>query len=111
MAILSREDFFSKLQARIGQDTSDEAIQLLEDMTDTYNDLVNKGSNSDTEDWKARYEENDKMWREKYRDRFFSGSTDAEPLPEPPVPEKSEEETRAETITVNDLFTTADKKE
>lgn len=105
MAILSKEDFFSKLKAKLGDDTSDETIQYLEDVTDTYNDLLSKSqSNSTGEDWKAKFEENDKMWREKYKERFFSGSSDVDPLPEPKVPEKTEEEKKAEEVSINDLF-------
>lgn len=111
MAILSRDDFIKQIQARVGDSTTDDDLKFIEDMTDTYNDLFDKGSSGDKEDWKTRYEENDKMWREKYRDRFFSGSTDTDALPVPPTPEKDPEETKAEEITVNDLFTTADKKE
>lgn len=112
MAILTKDDFLSKLKAKIGDDTSDEALQLIEDMTDTYNDLFTKSqSNSSGEDWKAKYEENDKMWREKYKERFFSGSDNVDPLPEPKAPEKTEDEKHAEEVSINDLFANpADKK-
>ena len=70
MAVLSREDFLANIRGRVGEDTSDEAMKFIEDMTDTFDDLVSK--TSDKENWKAKYEENDKAWRTKYRDRFFS---------------------------------------
>ena len=37
-------------------------------------------------DWKKKYEENDKQWREKYRDRFFSGNEDGTKNPDPIEP-------------------------
>lgn len=70
MAVLSREDFLANIQGRIGEDNSDEAMKFIEDMTDTFDDLSSKIG--DKEDWKAKYEENDKSWREKYKARFFS---------------------------------------
>ena len=39
-------------------------------------------------DWKTKYEENDKMWRERYTTRFFSKEPEPDPKPEPePEPE------------------------
>ena len=113
MAILSREELNKRIKERIGEDTSDEAIQLIEDINDTY-DSLNKGNgaNDDGEDWKSRYEENDKMWRQKYRDRFFEPVPNSKD-PTNPEPEeiKTDEEKKAETVTINDLFSSADKKE
>lgn len=73
MAVLNREDFFAKLNTMIGDDTSEDALSFIEDVTDTYNELEGRATNgSDGEDWRTRYEENDKAWRKKYRDRFFT---------------------------------------
>lgn len=71
MAVLSKEDFLAKIQERIGEDNSDEAIGFIEDMTDTYNSMETQLA--DTTDWKAKFEENDAMWKQKYKDRFFTG--------------------------------------
>lgn len=68
--IRSKEDLLNLVKERLGDDTSDEALSFVEDVTDTIN---NYESNSQ-ENWKQRYEDNDKMWREKYRDRFYNGS-------------------------------------
>lgn len=108
MAVLNKIDFMSLIKAKVGDDTSDEAIKFLEDITDTYNDLENK--NSGTEDWKQKYEDNDKMWREKYRSRFFDDNSNSDPLPVPEEPKKDPEIEKAETIKVDDLFTTNDKE-
>lgn len=72
MAILSREELMAKLSAKIGDDTSDEAIALTEDISDTFADLESK-ANGDGVDWKAEATRIDEEWRKKYRDRFFSG--------------------------------------
>lgn len=69
--VKTKEEILKAIKDRIGEDTSDEAIAFLEDITDTLNDYENK--TKDETDWKAKYEENDKEWRNKYRDRFFNG--------------------------------------
>lgn len=105
MAVLSREDFFKKLNDHIGTDSSDESIALLEDMTDTYNDME-KRANGDGTDWKQKYDELDKSWRNKYTKRFFSTGGRANQLEPDPEPE---EKKTAANITIDDLF--AKKKE
>ena len=89
MAVLSFDELIAKIKTKIGEDTSDESIELLEDVTDTFN------ANNDGEDWKTKYEENDKEWRKKYIDRF-SGSGGSEP--------DEEEEEEEEKTTFEDLF-------
>ena len=76
MAVLSKEDFLSRINERIGEDNSDEAISFMEDMSDTYNDMASKIT--DSTDWKKKYEENDKAWRNKYKERFTSSSSNNE---------------------------------
>ena len=68
--IKTKEEIINAIKGKIGEDTSDETLALLEDISDTLNDYDNK--TKDTEDWKAKYEENDKEWRQRYRDRFFN---------------------------------------
>ena len=81
MAIRTREELLNAVRARIGDDTSDEAIAFVEDIQDTINNYENNANNDGT-DWKKKYEDNDKEWRQKYRDRFFSGEP-SDPDPEP----------------------------
>lgn len=71
--ILSKDDFMKAVKERIGDDNSDEAIAFLENMSDTYNDMETKSQN-DGEDWKTKFEENDRTWRDKYTKRFYEGS-------------------------------------
>ena len=75
MAVLSKEEFMNRLQERIGEDTSDEAMTFIEDMTDTFNDMETRSSGNNDEQWKQKYDELDKSWRKKYKDRFFNSET------------------------------------
>lgn len=100
MAVLKREDFFSRLDERLKGDTTDEGISFLEDMTDTYNDLERR-ANGDGVDWETKYKELDESWKKRYRHRFFSGSgTDSIVVDG----EIDKEEYEPEEIKVDDLF-------
>ena len=70
MAVLTREQMLERIKQRIGEDTSDEALTLIEDVSDTINDYETK--TKDTTDWEKKYKENDEQWRKKYKDRFFN---------------------------------------
>lgn len=70
MAVLTREQMLEKIKKCVGEDTSDEALKLIEDVSDTINDYETK--TKDTTDWEKKYKENDEQWRKKYKDRFFN---------------------------------------
>nr|DAT19522.1 MAG TPA: hypothetical protein [Caudoviricetes sp.] len=72
MAVKTVDEIMGKVRERIGEDDSDEAIGFIEDISDTLESFSN------AEDWKTKYEENDKKWREKYRDRFFTSKEEVE---------------------------------
>lgn len=76
--VLNKEDFMKRLQERIGEDTSDEAMAFIEDMTDTFNDMETRSSGNNDEQWQKKYDELDKTWREKYKARFFNSETTPE---------------------------------
>lgn len=76
MAIKSKDELMASIKAVIGEDTTDASISLLEDVSDTFNSFENE--TKDKTDWKQKYEELDKSWREKYRDRFMNGGSDEE---------------------------------
>lgn len=87
MAIRNREELLGAVQQHFGDDTSDETLALIEDITDTMTELETKAK--DTTDWKKKYDENDSAWRKKYRDRFFSGGSGEDDEPEEkPEPKK-----------------------
>ena len=72
MAILTKEQLMESIKNRVGEDTSDEALAFIENVNDT---IENMSSDKNT-DWKAKYEENDAAWRQKYKDRFFNSSSE-----------------------------------
>lgn len=78
MAVKTKEEILSSIKGLLADDASDESIALLEDISDTFDEQKTK---TDAEDWKKKYEENDREWRQKYRDRFFS--TGSEDVPQP----------------------------
>lgn len=87
MAVKNKDEILESIKTRVGDNTDDETISFLEDVSDTLTDLEKRAS-GDAEDWKTKYEENDKMWRERYTSRFFSKEPEPEPKPEPdPEPE------------------------
>lgn len=94
MAILSKEDFLNLIKERTKDSTDDDTLKFIEDATDTINSL------SDTygEDWKTKYEDNDKMWRQKYKDRFFSAGDSAGDEHKPKDEEEEEEEEKDKEI-------------
>lgn len=80
MAIKDRDSILAAIKQMIGDNTSDEALAILEDLTDTFNNFEELVS--DTTDWKQKYNELDETWRKRYRERFFSGTTPEEVLEE-----------------------------
>lgn len=83
MAVRTREEIISSVRARVGEQTDDETIAFIEDISDTLTDLETRAKGDGT-DWKAKYEENDAEWRKKYTERFYSSSPeDNPPLPNP----------------------------
>lgn len=89
MAVKTREEILKSLRTRLGENTDDDSISFLEDVTDTLDDFE-KRANGDGTDWKSKYEENDANWRKKYTERFLSGEPNPEPEPEPkPEPDNT----------------------
>lgn len=72
--IKTKDEILAQIKERIGDSIEDNDLQFVEDISDTLTDLterVEKGG-----DWKRKYEENDKAWKQKYRDRFFNNQAD-----------------------------------
>lgn len=82
MSVKNKDEILEAIKTRVGEQTDDETISFLEDVSDTLTDLETR-TNGDGEDWKTKYEENDKSWRERYKNRFFSKEPEPEPKPEP----------------------------
>lgn len=97
MPARSCEELLNAFNTLIGDDPTEDALSFMTDIRDT---LVNPSN----EDWKTKYEENDKAWRQKYKDAFFNT---------PASQDKNEENKGKATydpskITIDDLF--VDKK-
>ena len=97
MAIKTREEILKSLRDRFGEEPTDEDIAMLEDITDTFTDFEEK--TSDATNWKNKYEENDKAWKKKYSDRFFSKDDIKDKPDEPEDPDDKP------MRTFDDLFT------
>lgn len=97
MSVVSKDSILERVKTMAGETPDDAVIALMEDVSDTYADL--EGKVNDTEDWKTKYEENDRQWRAKYTERFSSGGGEPDPEPEP------KDEPR-KVLTFEELFTT-----
>ena len=70
MAIKTKDELIQSLNAFLGDNASDEALALMEDVSDTLDDNAAKGA----VDWEQKYRENDAAWRARYRDRFMNNA-------------------------------------
>lgn len=81
--VRTKEELLSSLRTVLGDNTDDNSLAIIEDVSDTVDSFK-----SDGKDWKAEAERIDKEWRQKYHDRFFNPVEDeTDPLdagsPEP----------------------------
>lgn len=82
MAKLSKDELIEKVKKYVGDRTDDETIEIIEDISDSID-------SSDADEWKQKYMENDKMWRDKYISRFLEKNEDEpQTLTEPEEEEK-----------------------
>lgn len=65
---LTIDELKTKLVDYIGDDTSDKAIELLEDFTDSTSEYET------SDEWELRYNQLDADWRKKYIERFSEKS-------------------------------------
>lgn len=100
MAIRTKDEILASIRTRIGDDTSDEAIALVEDINDSFDDLTTRVNEAG--DWKTKYEQNDKEWRDKYTERFFTPS-EGDPLMDEIT---KEEPDKPKVMRFEDLFKT-----
>ena len=107
MAVRTREELISLVNDIVGENADDKVISLLEDITDTYNDFDTRTNSTDTEDWKKKYEDNDKQWREKYKARFLSNDTEQNvPSNIDSIGADTDDEAGEAPTTFEELFTT-----
>ena len=91
MAKLSKDELIEKVRKYVGDRKDDETIEIIEDISDSID-------SSEADAWKKKYEENDKMWRDKYISRFVEKKED-----EPDTPTEHDEEEK-EYNSFEDLF-------
>lgn len=97
MAVVNKDTIMERLRENFNDNDSDDVLGLLEDVTDTLNDYQSRLEENG--DWKERYEQNDREWRQKYKDRFFNNEPEPDPEPEP---DKDPEQ--AKPTTFEELF-------
>lgn len=76
MAIKSRDEILNQIKTKFADQTDDDTISFLEDVSDTLDDLESKAS--DTTNWEKKYNDNDAEWRRKYTERFYSPKEEQE---------------------------------
>lgn len=102
MAKLTKEEAITRLTAYIGERNDDDSISLLEDISDSLTD--------DGEDWKAKYDELDASWRQRYIERFSNISADpdtsvVEEIAQPSATDNTDIVDEADgTITIDDII-------
>lgn len=69
MAKLTKNELIEKVRKYVGDRTDDATIEIIEDISDSID-------SSDADEWKQKFEENDKMWRDKYISRFLEKKED-----------------------------------
>lgn len=86
MAIRQISELLDSARTLIGEDTSDDALSFLDDLSDTMNDYDTR--THDQTDWEQKYKDNDASWRKRYADRFngkpVEEEDDSYELPDPP---------------------------
>lgn len=83
MAKLSKDELIEKVRKYVGDRKDDETIEIIEDISDSID-------SSEADEWKKKYEENDKMWRDKYISRFVEKKGDELDIPTEPEEEEKE---------------------
>lgn len=91
MAKLSKDELIEKVRKYVGDRKDDDTIEIIEDISDSID-------SSEADEWKKKYEENDKMWRDKYISRFVEKKED-----EPDTPTEHDE-IEKEYNSFEDLF-------
>lgn len=89
MAVVEKESIMTRLNELIGDRTDDEALSIVEDVSDTIDSSSGVGMVTE-EEANRRVAEKEAEWRKKYKERFFSGEEGEKTAEnkEPEAPEK-----------------------
>lgn len=99
MAVKSKDELMEALKRVFADATDDNTLELITDISDTVDDLNRQVTESG--EWEQKYNENDKQWREKYRDTFFNPSVKDEIKKE-----EKQEDSEEKPLTFDSLFKT-----
>ena len=103
MAKLSKDELIEKVKKYVGDRTDDETIEIIEDISDSIDSSdADSIDSSDADEWKKKYQENDKMWRDKYISRFFEKNNEE-------IEDPTNEDDEKEYKTFEDLFEEEEK--
>lgn len=100
--ILSRDEFFNRVSEFVGDRSDDTAINFIEDMSETFDDMERRIADGGEADYKRQLEENDRVWRERYKARFFNGKSSGYKRVE--TTEIDDSGNMKENITIDELF-------
>ena len=97
MAVRTKEEILLSLRANLADETADDSIALIEDISDTLTDAETR-ANGDGINWEQKYKDNDATWRKKYTERFYNAEVEG-------VPEQEQEgEQEPRKLTFENLF-------
>lgn len=78
--VLSKEQYMEVVKKIVGEDTSDESLKMLEDLTDTFNSF-----SKPSDEWENKFKELETKHSDltkRYKERFFAPAKE-EPIEEP----------------------------
>ena len=113
--VRTKEEILEHIKSKIGDSVDDKDLAMLEDISDTIDDLNSRVNEAG--DWKTKYEENDKMWRNKYQQTFFNPPSKEDKKDEPendltkPEQLTDEDGEKDEPLHFEDLFSEGTGKE
>lgn len=96
MPFLEREDFLKSVNDRIGEDTSEESLSFIANMSDTYDELTRRAASYD--ELNGKYEN----LKKEYKERFFNTETKEDADETADIEDDQEEK----ILTYDDLFKT-----
>lgn len=95
MAVRTRDEIMSQLKTIVGDDTSDDTLAFIQDVSDT---IGTDNSAQRITELETQLTKQDEEWRKKYRDAFFTGK------PDESIEEDEPENSKPKSFM--DLFTT-----
>ena len=105
MAVLDKETFMTRIREYFGDAPDDASLSVMEDIIDTYNDREQR---SGEDEWKRRYDELDRTWRQRYTERFFTPIPDSSTDDESYLYDRSNEDVSIEEQSPDDSLNTYD---